>query len=423
VSKAAATATAAGERLAPQPWMTAPATQAVLAAVMADGAEARFVGGCVRDALLARPVGDVDIATPEPPQRVIALLERAGLKAVPTGLAHGTITAVADGTPFEITTLRRDVETDGRRAVVAFSDDWREDAARRDLTINALFAAPDGRLFDFFGGVADLRAGRIRFVGEAATRIREDVLRLLRFFRFYAWFGKPPPDAEALAACKALAPLLPTLSAERVRAELLKLLSAADPLPALRLMVEGAILAQVLPEAAALDRLAGLVAIGDLVAEARDPVLRLAALLPDEPAALDAIGSRLRLSVAERERVTAALAEPPLCPALDERSCHLRLYRAGARVWRDRVLLDWAAAKAGAVKEPDMPIWQALTELPLRWPPPRFPLSGKDALAAGLKAGPAVGEALRAVEEWWVAHDFEPNAAACRARLRAVAAN
>ncbi|MBX6323955.1 MAG: CCA tRNA nucleotidyltransferase, partial [Rhodospirillaceae bacterium] len=242
--------------------MTAPATRAVLAAVTADGAEARFVGGCVRDALLSRPVGDVDIATPEPPERVLALLARAGIKAIPTGIDHGTVTAVKDGTPFEITTLRRDVETYGRRAKVAFSDSWREDAARRDFTMNALSCTPDGRVFDYFGGLADLEARRVRFVGDAATRIREDVLRLLRFFRFYAHYGSPPPDGEALAACRELAPLLPTLSAERVRAEVLRLLAAPDPCPALALMRDNGILDRVLPAAAGLDRLRGLVILG-----------------------------------------------------------------------------------------------------------------------------------------------------------------
>jgi len=200
------------DRLAPQPWMTAPETRAVVAALTADGTEVRFVGGCVRDALLGRPVKDVDIATPDRPQRVMELLARAGIRAIPTGIEHGTVTAVVGRTPFEITTLRRDVETYGRRAKVAFTDDWTADAARRDFTINALSCTPDGRLYDPFGGLADLRAGRVRFVGDPEARIREDVLRLLRFFRFYAHYGAAPPDPAALAACRALAPLLPGLA-------------------------------------------------------------------------------------------------------------------------------------------------------------------------------------------------------------------
>ena len=230
------------------PWLPAADTRAVLEALMADGKPARLVGGCVRDALAGRPVTDVDIATPETPPRVIDLLRAAGLKAVPTGVEHGTVTAVVRGKPFEVTTLRRDVTTDGRHAVVAFTDDWTEDAARRDFTMNALSADPDGRVHDPFDGVADLAAGRVRFVGEARARIREDVLRILRFFRFHAHYGKGAPDADGLAACRELAPLLPRLSAERVATELLKLLKAPDAAATVRMMREAGILAPILAE-------------------------------------------------------------------------------------------------------------------------------------------------------------------------------
>src|SRR5215510_13136350 len=217
------------DRLDPQPWMIAAETVAVMAALSSAGGEARFVGGCVRDALLGRPVTDVDIATHEPPERVMNLLSRAGIKAVPTGIKHGTVTAVIGRKHFEITTLRRDVETYGRHARVEYTNDWAADAARRDFTMNALFCSLDGTIYDPFGGLADLREHRVRFVGDAEARIREDVLRLLRFFRFYAHYGAPPPDAAALAACRALAPLLPTLSGERVCGETLKLLLAPEP--------------------------------------------------------------------------------------------------------------------------------------------------------------------------------------------------
>ncbi|MEE8534186.1 MAG: CCA tRNA nucleotidyltransferase, partial [Alphaproteobacteria bacterium] len=235
--------------------MKAPATRAVVDALTADSAEVRFVGGCVRDAVAGRKVTDVDIATPDPPETVTRLLEAAGIRVVPTGIAHGTVTAVIRHRHFEITTLRRDVETYGRRAKVAFTDDWTADAARRDFTINALFCDPDGTLYDPFGGIDDLDAGRVRFVGDAVKRIKEDVLRLLRFFRFYAHYGRPPPDAEALAACRAMARALPGLSGERVSAELLRLLAAPDPAAVLALMIEAEVLAFVLPEVAGLDAL------------------------------------------------------------------------------------------------------------------------------------------------------------------------
>ena len=225
------TAAATSERIAPQAWMTAPETRAVVAALSAAGAEVRFVGGCVRDALAGRRVKDVDLATTDRPERVIELLQAAGLKAVPTGLDHGTVTAIAGHRPFEITTLREDVETDGRRARVAFTDDWQADAARRDLTFNAMSCSPEGDLFDPFGGRADLAAGRGRFVGDPRARIQEDYLRLLRFFRFQAHYGRVPPEPATLAVLRDLAPQLASLSGERLRSELLRLLEAPDPLP------------------------------------------------------------------------------------------------------------------------------------------------------------------------------------------------
>ena len=394
-----------------------------MAALTARGAEARFVGGCVRDAVLGRPVADIDIATHDPPETVIALLEAAGIRAVPTGIDHGTITAVTGGAHFEITTLRRDVETYGRRAKVAFTDDWTADAARRDFTFNALFCAPDGTLYDAFDGLADLRAGCVRFVGDARERIREDVLRLLRFFRFFAHYGNPPPDAEALAACRELAPCLPTLSGERVRAELFRLLAAPEPASVVALMAKEGVLAHLLPEPWNIPRLAALAAL-DPGLGTPDPLRRLAALVVHDGDGALALAARLRLTGAERDRlvaIAAALAE--FTPPADKAARRRWVYRHGAALFRDLVLLHWAGATAGG--SPDDPVaprtLDALTELEAP-PIPEFPLKGRDVLALGVPRGPAVGTLLAAVEDWWVAGDFQADREGCLNRLAALAA-
>jgi len=268
-------------KIAPQPWMIAPPTRAVIGALAKAGIAARFVGGCVRDALLGRPIADIDIATPARPEAVIAALEKARIKAVPTGIEHGTVTAIVDAPQrprhFEITSLRRDVETYGRRARVAFDADWAEDAARRDFTINAIYLDPDGTLHDPVGGLADLEAHRVRFVGEPARRIAEDVLRVLRYYRFEARFGDGDGDEAARAACRDAAPLLAGLSAERVAQELLRLLAVPDPVPALRMMAEDGVLAAILPEATRLDRLQRLIAFEPQP----DPLRRRAQILQE----------------------------------------------------------------------------------------------------------------------------------------------
>jgi poly(A) polymerase len=380
--------------------MAAPETAAVVAALTARGETVRFVGGCVRDALLAKPVGDIDIATPDPPGTVIALIEAAGLKAVPTGVAHGTVTAVAGGRPFEVTTLRRDVETDGRHARVAFIDDWVEDAARRDFTFNAMFLDLDGTLYDPFAGRADLEAGRVRFVGSASRRIEEDVLRLLRYFRFFAWYGRPPADTEALAACRELAPRLEGLSGERVQRELFKLLGAPDPLPALALMAENGVTEHVLPGPREnwARTLAALVGRERARGES-EPVRRLAAMVAGDT---EALARRLRLSRADAERL-AGLAAPPLevDAAMDRRASRRALYRFGADRFRDLVLLAWAEAGGGADGA-----FETLLATAEAWRPVSLPVHGRDVLALGVTKGPRVGELLRRVEAWWEAGDY-----------------
>jgi poly(A) polymerase len=397
--------------ITPQPWMSAAATCVVLRALEAGGKPARFVGGCVRDALLGRAIGDIDIATPETPERVIELLRKHRIKVVPTGIAHGTVTAVARTHSFEITTLRRDVETFGRHARVEFDADWAEDARRRDFTMNALFLDAAGNVFDCVGGLADLRAGHVRFVGDPEKRIREDVLRLLRFYRFHAHYGRTAPDADARAACRKLAPLMPTLSAERVAVELLKLLAAPDPIPTLRLMAEDGVLSAGLPELSRLDLLARLVSIE----ERPDPVRRLAALLPPNALAAEDFAARLKLSNKIRDRLVALAAPPHAVDlAADMRARRRALYHLGAELYRDVALL--AAAEKGQAQPED------LLRDAEAWQPPVFPLRGQDLVAAGIPPGKDVGRLLEAVRTWWEAEDFQPDRDACLARLSALRA-
>jgi poly(A) polymerase len=401
-------------RIEPQPWMTNPATLGVLEALEAGGAAARFVGGSVRDALLGRPIGDIDIATPAPPERVIELLEKRGIKVVPTGLAHGTATAIA-GTPprhFEITTLRRDVETYGRRARVAFDADWAADAARRDFTINAIFLDPDGTVHDPVGGLADLRGRRVRFVGDAATRIAEDVLRILRYYRFEARFGTGLGDPPARTACRAIAHLLPNLSAERVAQELVKLLETSDPVSAFRMMLEDGVLSIILPEARRLDRLRHMIAIEP----EPDPLRRLAALIEVDGSGAIALAERLHFSNAWRDRLHGLAPPWAIDPPRDIAAQRRALYRLGAERYRDITLL---LAAEGAMSRDRLGVLLALAR---DWTPPAFPLAGQDVTALGIPPGPRIGRLLKAVRAWWEASNFTADRAACLAHLKELVA-
>ena len=370
----------------------------------------------MRDALLGRESDDIDIGTPDPPERVIALLEGADIetRTVPRGIEHGTVTALAGGERYEITTLRRDERTDGRHAIVAFTDDWREDAARRDFTINAMSATPDGTVYDYFGGREDLEAGRVRFVGDPATRIAEDHLRLLRFFRFHAWCGRGEPDAAALAACKDAAHTIPSLSGERVQAEMLKLLAAPDPVPAIERMRDIGVLYHLLPGAQKTALLTWLVENVRSDTEP-DPIRRLAALVATaENLVGKAVANRWRLSADDSARL-AALAAPEfaLAPALDRQAQRRLIYRHGAERFRDLVFLAWAAEP----RTENEAAWRAMLETTAEWEPPQFPLAGADVLARGVEEGPEVGRLLKAAEEWWVERDFAPDRAALLDRL------
>jgi poly(A) polymerase len=381
--------------VASEPWLGDPATRAVLEALETAGGPdcVRFVGGCVRNALMGQPVDDLDLATRLLPEAAMAALKAAGLKVVPTGLLHGTVTAVSKGRPYEITTLRRDVETDGRKAVVAFTDDWSEDAARRDFRLNALYADAMGQVFDPTGqGVEDAREGRIVFVGDPGTRIREDYLRILRFFRFFAWYGRDEPDAAGLKACADLSEGMTRLSAERVSKELLKLLAAPDPRPAVRAMIAAGVLERVLPEAEAPE------AFEVMTGLSGDPVLRLSVLLSPDLTKIETATRRLRLANAVRERLLAA-AGGEVNPATDDRAARAMIYRSGRATFVDRVLR--AEARSGRPGA-----GAGLLDLADRWPIPRLPVGGRQVAAAGLAAGPETGQVLAAFEDGWIADDF-----------------
>jgi poly(A) polymerase len=382
---------------------TPPEAFRLMEVLAAAGIESRFVGGCVRDALLGRAARDFDLATPAQPEEVQSAAEAAGFKCVPTGLAHGTVTVVVQHHPFEVTTLRRDVETDGRRARIAYTEDWREDAARRDFTFNALYAEADGTLHDPFGGREDLMAGRVRFVGRAADRITEDRLRLLRYFRFFAWYGRPPPDAEALEACARFAPELPLLSGERLRQEVLKLLDAPDPVPAWGLMREAGVTLHLLPEATRHDRLPALTARE--AALGRPAALRRLGALLEGPDSVGPAARRLKLSNAERERLRAMLAPSPEAETLAQ-----RLYDSGPEAALDRALLFGTEAEQEEI----------LAALP-GWTRPALPLTGHDLSGMGVAPGPAMGRVLRAVESWWRARNFTPSREDCLAEAARLA--
>jgi poly(A) polymerase len=367
------------------------------------GIEARIVGGWVRDRLLGRQDErtEIDLAVNKPPEAVMKALEAAGIKVVPTGLKHGTVTAIVKGKPFELTSLRRDVETDGRHAVVAFTDDWSEDASRRDFTFNALYQDRAGTIHDYFDGRADLLAGRVRFIGEAEQRIAEDRLRVLRFFRFHAWYGKPPFDGPGFDACRRNAATVQGLSGERVRKELLRTLLAPGGADAFDAMLEAGVLDHWLPEYDGSTRLRALASRED----APDALRRLAAILP-AIADATAIGKRLKLSTQESVRLQTLL-DP--ANAIDTTDLRASLYRLGTKLFTDRALLD---APAG---------WQQALALAQSWTPPELPVNGGDALALGLKPGPKVGALLEAVERWWIAGDFKADRAACLAELKRLA--
>ncbi|MGZ8417327.1 MAG: CCA tRNA nucleotidyltransferase [Methyloceanibacter sp.] len=382
-------------------WLQQSETKRVFAALAAPGIETRAVGGAVRNTLLGLPVTEVDLATTALPEKVIALARGADLKAVPTGIEHGTVTLVANGVPFEVTTLRRDVETFGRHATVAFTQDWAEDARRRDFTLNALYAGSDGELFDPLGGYADLVAGRVRFIGDAEARIKEDYLRILRFFRFHAYYGKGPLDPEGLAACVRLRDGLDQLSAERVAGELRKLLVAPQAVRAVEALFDYGLLTQLLGGVPRLMRFERLVAAEQALWLAPDAALRLAALAVFVQEDAERLAARLRLSNNELAVLALGVEDHAAAELPDEEAAKRALYQLGPCRFEASVLL--ASADAGI--PPDDQNWRQALRLADRWQVPELPLRGPDIMALGAK-GPAVGEILRQVEAEWVGGGF-----------------
>ena len=393
--------------------MTSEPVRRITAALTAKGQTVRFVGGCVRDTILGREVRDIDLATPDEPEAVIALLDGSGITAIPTGLKYGTITAVVDRDRFEITTLRRDAETFGRHAQVEFTGDWLADAERRDFTINALYCDLDGTLYDPTGGVEDLEAGRICFVGDAEARIRQDYLRTLRFFRFLAWYGSTPPEPGPLTVCARLAPNIAVLSGERVAGELLRLLQAPRPAPIVALMAQHGVLEAIAPQLEDTERLGSLCQIEDELRDP-DPLRRLSTLIIGEADAASSVSERLRLSQMQKKRLETNVRSCELVSAdMNERALRVALYRLGLQAVADLLLLALADHDQ---LERDPQHVQRLLAYAAEWRAPVLPINGYDLQVMGMGEGVTLGVALRDLERWWVEQDFTPDRAALLAR-------
>ncbi|RST87981.1 CCA tRNA nucleotidyltransferase [Aquibium carbonis] len=397
------------------PWLRDDALQALLAALSEGGEEARIAGGAVRNALLGEEAGDIDIATTNLPDETIARAERAGFKSIPTGYEHGTITVVAKGVPHEVTTLRADVETDGRRARVLFGRDWKQDAERRDFTMNALYAMADGTVVDLVGGLADIETRTLRFIGNPEDRIREDYLRILRFFRFFARYGAGRPDSAGLMACARHKEGLDGLSAERVWSEFKKLLSATDPSRALLWMRQSGVLTRILPESEkwGIDAVHGLIAAERDFGWSPDHLLRLASIVPPDPVRVGALAMRFKAANAERDRLVGWAAAPAIAPTMAEGDLAKLVYRAGREGIADRLALSLASARVRAATD-DKALLEAGGYVRLRrfldgWKAPKFPLAGADLIALGVPAGPKMGNLMRDLEETWVEAGFTPD--------------
>lgn len=393
-------------------WLSDKRLQALLAALNEGGEEARIAGGAVRNALMGQDVTDIDIATTTIPDETIRRAEAAGFKAIPTGYEHGTVTVVSEGKPFEVTTLRADVETNGRHAVVAFGRDWQADANRRDFTINALYADAKGKVYDLVGGLKDLEDRNLRFIGEAEERIREDYLRILRFFRFFAWYGAGRPDAQGLKACARLKDGLSGLSVERVWTELKKLLSAPDPHRAILWMRQTGVLTAILPESEkwGIDSMVPLVETEKALGWEPDALLRLAAILPPYPPKIEELAKRLRLSRPETATLVEWAEAPQPSHETSDKTLRQQLYQHPAQAMKMRLRLALVATRQRAMQDAEIlresASLQRQLELVDSYQRPVFPLKGEDLLQLGMKPGKAVGELLGQLEKEWQDSDF-----------------
>ncbi|WP_430243014.1 CCA tRNA nucleotidyltransferase [Neorhizobium sp. DAR64861/K0K2] len=409
--------------VADEAWFNDAALQRLLLLLNADGGEARVAGGAVRNALMGLAVADIDVATTLLPQDVVERAEAAGMKAVPTGIEHGTVTLVIDGTPFEVTTLRRDIETDGRHAKVSFGTDWQADAERRDLTINALYADASGAVVDLVKGLQDIESRTIRFIGDASQRIAEDHLRILRFFRFFAYYGSGRPDADGLRASARAKDRLSTLSGERVWGETKKLLSAPDPSRALLWMRQAGVLTEILPETEkwGIDGIHPLVAAEAALGWTPDPLLRLASIVPPDAERLAAMAKRLRFSNADAAKLAVWASAPAIPDEVTDVGFDRLLYRNGVAGMVARVKLALSSARAAAEGDPMAMRKSARLSVLLKraegYAKPVFPIAGADVLSAGVPAGKRVGEILKQIEDFWVERNFNPDRAALATRL------
>ncbi|WP_407975716.1 CCA tRNA nucleotidyltransferase [Brucella pseudogrignonensis] len=393
-------------------WLRSKTLQALFAALNREGGEVRVVGGAVRNTLLGTKVSDVDLATTHLPEETVRLAKEAGFKPVPTGIEHGTITVVVQGQPFEVTTLRKDIETNGRHAKVAFGTDWKTDAERRDFTINALYATADGDVIDYVGGLADIETKTLRFIGDAEERIREDYLRILRFFRFFAWYGSGRPETDGLRASARLKDGLNQLSAERVWSELKKLLSAPDPSRAMLWMRQSGVLSAILPESEkwGIDAIHGLVrAEADLDWQV-DALLRLESIVPPDAARMTELGKRLKMSNAERARLEAWARADAIKSETSEQALKKLIYRGSSQAVADRIRLAYASARQEAAASDEAMIraggYSRLLDAVEKYEPLVFPVTGGDLLSLGVEKGPGLGEALRDLETLWIDSGF-----------------